>query len=65
MSWMSGDAGQNIGEPGLRIDAVHFAGDDQTVDGRSTPTAAIRAAEQPSFSAKRYQPFILPVSGRK
>jgi hypothetical protein len=24
MSWMSGDAGQNIGEPGLRIDAVHF-----------------------------------------
>jgi hypothetical protein len=24
MSWMSGDAGKNVGEPGLRIDAVHF-----------------------------------------
>jgi hypothetical protein len=28
MSWMSGDADKNIGEPGLRIDAVHFGCDE-------------------------------------
>jgi hypothetical protein len=50
---MSGDAGKDVGEPDLRIDAVNFDRDDQPVHGRSTPATAIRAAEQPSFSAKR------------
>jgi hypothetical protein len=27
--------------------------------------AAIRAAEQPRFATQSYQPFILPMSGRK
>jgi hypothetical protein len=35
-----GDSGQDVGEPGLRIDAVHFGGDDQAVHRRGTlPTS--------------------------
>jgi hypothetical protein len=64
MSWMSGDAGENIGEPGLRIDAVHFGCDDQAVHGRSPPSAASGAAEQPGFSPNSNYPSILPMSGR-
>ena len=44
---MSGDTGQHIGEPGLRIDVVHLGRDDQAVHHRGTRPAAIRATEQP------------------
>lgn len=53
MSWVGGYTSEDVGEPSLRIDAVHFGGDDQAVHGRSAPPAAIRAAEQPGLSAKR------------
>lgn len=52
MRWMRGDSREDIGEPGLRIDAVHFGGDDEAIHGRRALAAAIRTAEQPGFPAK-------------
>ena len=43
MSRMGGDARENVGEPSLRIDAVHLARDDQAVHGRGALPAAIGA----------------------
>ena len=47
---MLGDARQNVGEPGLRIDVVHLGRDDQAVHHRGPLAATVRAAEQPGFS---------------
>ena len=44
---MPGDAGQDVGQPGLRIDIVQFGGDDQAVDRRGALSAAIGTGEQP------------------
>jgi hypothetical protein len=44
---MIGDAGQDIGQPGLRIDIVQFGGDDQAIDRRGPLSAAIGTGEQP------------------
>ena len=49
---MFGDAGQDVGEPGLRIDVVDLGGDDQAVHGGGALAAAIGAAEQPGLSAQ-------------
>jgi hypothetical protein len=38
---MFGDAGQDVGEPGLRIDVVHLGGDDQAVHHGGALAAAI------------------------
>ena len=57
MSWMSGDAGQNIGEPGMRIDVVQLGRDDQTVHDRGTSAAAIGAGR----TARICGPAPLPV----
>jgi hypothetical protein len=40
---MLGDAGQNIGEPGLWINIVHLGRDDQAVHDRGPLAAAIGA----------------------
>jgi hypothetical protein len=45
MSRMGGDAGEDIGQPGLRIDTVHLGGNDQAVHGGGAVSAAIRSAE--------------------
>ena len=50
---MFGDAGENVGEPGLRIDVVHLRGDDQRVHERGSVTAAIEACERPGLPAER------------
>ena len=42
-----GDAGQDVGQPGLGIDIVHFGGDDQAVHGGGPLPAPIRAGEEP------------------
>ena len=47
MRRMSGDTGEDVGEPGLRIDAIHFGRDDETVHGCGALSAAIGPAEQP------------------
>jgi hypothetical protein len=44
---MLGDAGEHVGEPGLRIDAVQFGGDDQAIHNRCPLPAAVGAREQP------------------
>jgi hypothetical protein len=37
MSWVGGDAGKDIREPGPWIDAIHFGHDDQTRHGSRPP----------------------------
>ena len=61
---MLGDASQDIGEPGLRINIVHFGCDDQAVHNSGPLAATIGAAEQPGFSSQGNYPSILPMSGR-
>ena len=47
-----GDAGEDVGEPGLRIDVVHLGGDDQAVHDGGALAAAIGAGKQPRLSAQ-------------
>ena len=42
-----GQPGENIGEPGLRIDVVHFGGDDKGIHGGSPLTAALGTCKEP------------------
>jgi hypothetical protein len=39
--WMIGQPGQDVSEPGLRIDVVHLAGLDEGIDGGGAVTAGI------------------------
>jgi hypothetical protein len=59
-----GDAGENVPEVGLRVEAVQGRGLDQGVEDRGSMTAGIGAGEQVVLAAQRYSPFILPMSGR-
>src|SRR3954451_12902775 len=52
MGRMSCGTGEDVGEPGLRIDAIHFGCDDETVHGCGALSAAIGPAEQPRFSTQ-------------
>ena len=47
------DAGEDIGEPCLRIDVVELCGLDQRVDDGGALPTTIRAAEQPGLAAER------------
>ncbi len=58
------DAGQDIGQPGLRIDVVHFGGDNDAVHRGGALSTAIGAGEQPRLSTQGHCPFILPMSGK-
>ena len=49
-----GQSFENVGEPGLRVDIVHFCRDDQGVHEGSPVTAAFRSSEEPAFSAQSY-----------
>jgi hypothetical protein len=60
MSWMGGDAGEDIGQPGLRIDAIHLGRDNQAVHGGGALSAAIRSAEEPRLSSKSYASYTNP-----
>ena len=44
---MAVDPCEHVGEPGLGIDVVHLAGDDQAVHLRRPVAAPVGAAEQP------------------
>jgi len=61
----SGDAGEHIGEPGLWIDIIKLGRHDQRCRDRGAVGTSVGAGEQPGFTPQRYQPFILPMSGRK
>src|SRR5437879_6570616 len=52
MRRMGGDAGENLCEPSLWIDTVHLGRDDQAVQGRGAPSAAIGSAKEPGFSSE-------------
>jgi hypothetical protein len=56
MNGMGCDAAQNIGEPGVRIDGVELAGDDQAVHGGGALAAAVTSAEELGLAAERYPP---------
>ena len=47
-----GDAGEDIGEPSLRVDVVEFGGDDEGVHRRGALAPAVGAGEQPRPSAQ-------------
>ena len=61
---MIGDAGEHIGQPGLRIDVVELGRVNQRQHGRGALAAAIGAGEEPRLSAKGNLAVILPISGR-
>ena len=48
-----GDAGEDIGEPSLRVDVVELGGADEGVHRRGSLAAAVGAGEQPRASAQR------------
>lgn len=59
-----GDARENVGEPGLRINVVELrCGDEAEHEGGALP-AAVRTGEEPRFSAQGHRPFILPMSAK-
>ena len=60
MRGMGGDAREDIGEPSLRIDAINFRRDNETVYGGSALAAAVGASEQPRFPV----PKAIPRSAR-
>ena len=62
---MIGDAGEHVGEPGLRIDVVELGSFDQRVQRSGALAAAIGAGEQPGPAAEGNHAVILPISGKK
>ena len=60
-----GDFVQNIGEPSLRIDIVHFAGFDQRGVDCPLSRAVVRTGEQMILAPEGNRPVILPISARK
>jgi hypothetical protein len=53
MSRMRGDAREDVGEPGLRVDAVHLGGDDEPVHVCSAPASAVGSADAAAWTAKQ------------
>jgi hypothetical protein len=47
-----GQPGENIGEPGLQVDVVHFGGDDKGIHGGSPLTAALGIYKEPRLCAQ-------------
>jgi hypothetical protein len=62
---MIGQAGEDVGEPGLGVDAVQLRGFDQRVHGGRAFATAIRAGEGPVVATDRDRAVILPMSGRR
>jgi hypothetical protein len=44
---MIGQAGEHIGEPGLRVDVIELGGLDQRIDGGGAPAAFVGSGEGP------------------
>ena len=58
------DAGEGVGEPGLRIDAVEFGGFDRGVGDGGGFAAGLRSDEEVVLAAQGHRPFILPMSAK-
>jgi hypothetical protein len=52
LRWVIGDAGEDVGEPGLRIDVVQLRGHEQGCDRRGAVGTPVGAGEQPGFSSE-------------
>lgn len=52
MGRIGGQSGEDVGEPGLRVDIVHLGADDQAVENGRALSAAIGTAEQPGLSSE-------------
>jgi hypothetical protein len=52
MCRIGGQSGEDVGEPGLRVDVIQLSADDQAVENGSALSAAIGTAEQPGLSAE-------------
>ena len=64
LGWVIRQAGEHVGEPGLRIDVVELGGGNERVEGRCPSAAFVRAGECPVAAPDRHCPFILPMSGK-
>jgi hypothetical protein len=60
-----GDAGEQVAQVGLWIEAVQGRGLDERVENRSPTTAGVRAGKEVVLAAQRDRPAILPMSGRR
>jgi len=60
---MIGDAGDDVCEPRLGIDAVEASGFDERVHDGGAPAAVVGASEEIVFAPESHRPFILPVLG--
>jgi hypothetical protein len=52
MDRLSDDASEDVSQPSLRINAIHFTCDDQAVHGCGAPSSTVGTAEQPGFSSE-------------
>ena len=50
---MLGDAGEDVGEPGLWVDVVELGGDDEAIHHGCALATAVGACEQPRLSSER------------
>ena len=50
---MVGDALEDVGEVGVRVDAVHLAGDDQALEDADVLGAELGPAKEPVLAAHR------------
>ena len=64
LSGMVGELGEDVGEPGARIDVIELAGLDQGIDGCGAAAPRVRAGEGPIAAPDRSRTVILPISGR-
>src|SRR5258708_10373094 len=64
--WMSaGHAFQHVLEIGEGLDLVELGGSDEGAGGYPSGASAVGSGKQVVLATERYQPFILPMSGRK
>jgi hypothetical protein len=58
------ELGEDIGQIGLRVDAVKLGGLDQRCEAGPVDSTVVVAGEQAIFSIQRNLAVILPISGR-
>jgi hypothetical protein len=60
-----GHAFQHVLKVGERLDVIELCSGQQRSDDCPAGRAAVGSSEQMVFAPEGYQPFILPMSGRK
>ena len=57
--------GEHVAQVSVRFDTVQLAGFDQRAHDCPSIAATVAAGKEMILASERYQPFILPMSGRK